>query len=474
MKDGYKFRAYPTPQQVEILLRWIGCQRFIYNSKVGENRYFRAFAGKFLSNTGLFAPIDQQYAQFKSELTSWLNEVPSQVLRNGAYKWAQAYQRYFKGLGGRPVLKRKHGKQSVWLTKELFEFIEFTNPTTQRKELKLRIGTAKHPLGVLEFTVHRDFKIPDSIHVSVHGGRWSLSFNADTDRAEPDEAQTLAALKMLTVEELTPLTLGLDRGVTVPLVGSNRQMWDISAAQQNKIIQQERYKKRWQRRLARRVKGSGRREDAKRRVARASLYAADVRKDFAHQTSHRIVAGAPSLFVFEDLKVKNMTASARGTAAEPGASVAQKAGLNRSILQSAWGQVKLFTHYKARRAGKLCIVVPPHYSSQRCAHCQHTASENRLDQSAFLCQRCGYQDNADINAAQVLAQRGVAAVLSGAIVIKERRRASIRKKVGVECSEPVEAIPPTCVEIGVSRRARKSSVLRSKKRETPTTTAAAV
>jgi putative transposase len=55
----------------------------------------------------------------------------------------------------------------VWLTRELFEFIEFTNPTPHRKELKLRIGTAKHPVGILEFTAHRDFMIPDSIHLSV-------------------------------------------------------------------------------------------------------------------------------------------------------------------------------------------------------------------------------------------------------------------------------------------------------------------
>ncbi len=95
----------------------------------------------------------------------------------------------------------------------------------------------------------------------------------------------------------------------------------------------------------------GRRECAKRRVARASLYAAYVRKDFAHQTSHRIVAGAP----------------------EPGQSMAQKAGLSRSILKSAWGQVKLFTHYKARRAGKLCIVVPPSLLLADVCHCQHTA-----------------------------------------------------------------------------------------------------
>ena len=62
------------------------------------------------------------------------------------------------------------------------------------------------------------FKVPDSIHVSVYGGRWSLSCNAATGRAEPDEVQTLAALKMLSAEELAPLTLGLDRGVTVPRV----------------------------------------------------------------------------------------------------------------------------------------------------------------------------------------------------------------------------------------------------------------
>ena len=96
----------------------------------------------------------------------------------------------------------------------------------------------------------------------------------------------------------------------MPLAGSDRQKWDILPAQQRKINQQERYKKRWQRRLARRVKGSGRSERAKRRVARASLYAADVRTDSAHQTSHRIVAGSHSLFVFEDLKIKPTTASA--------------------------------------------------------------------------------------------------------------------------------------------------------------------
>ncbi len=87
MQIGNRLRCYPTQAQQNVLLQWIGCQRFIYNAKVGEDRYYRSFARKSLDHTGQFAPIDQQYSQFKdAELTPWLSEVPSQLLRNGAVK----------------------------------------------------------------------------------------------------------------------------------------------------------------------------------------------------------------------------------------------------------------------------------------------------------------------------------------------------------------------------------------------------
>lgn len=86
MQIGNRFRCYPTSSQAQTLLRWIGCQRFIYNAKVGEDRYFRKFARRFLSFAGQHAPLDQQYSHFTTELTPWLTEVPSQVLRNGAVK----------------------------------------------------------------------------------------------------------------------------------------------------------------------------------------------------------------------------------------------------------------------------------------------------------------------------------------------------------------------------------------------------
>jgi hypothetical protein len=74
MQIGNRFRCYPKPAQEQILLRWIGCQRHIYNAKVHEERYFRSFARKSLMHAGQQAPIDQQYSQFKTELTPWLSE----------------------------------------------------------------------------------------------------------------------------------------------------------------------------------------------------------------------------------------------------------------------------------------------------------------------------------------------------------------------------------------------------------------
>ncbi|MFH4416582.1 MAG: helix-turn-helix domain-containing protein [Neisseriaceae bacterium] len=77
METGFCFRCYPNLQQQTLLLRWIGCQRYIYNAKVNEDRYFRTFAKKSLALTGQFAPIDSKYSHFKTELTPWLKEVPS-------------------------------------------------------------------------------------------------------------------------------------------------------------------------------------------------------------------------------------------------------------------------------------------------------------------------------------------------------------------------------------------------------------
>lgn len=176
MQIGNKFRCYPTEAQAQSLLQWIGCQRYIYNAKVREDQYYRRFARKSLQHAGLYAPLDQQYSQFKSELTPWLSDIPSQILRNGAVLWKQSYSRYFSKLSGRPTLHNKHGKQSVWLTSELFEFTPVVD--MEAGEItghQLHVGTKKYPVGVLAFKANIDFKLPATIHISINAGHWHVS-----------------------------------------------------------------------------------------------------------------------------------------------------------------------------------------------------------------------------------------------------------------------------------------------------------
>ena len=456
MTTGFKFRAYPTPEQQTLLLQWIGCQRMIYNCKVAEDRYFRSLQKKALSLTGQYAPIDQTYSQFKDKtLTPWLYAVPSQLLRNGAVKWMQAYSRFFKHLAGRPVFQSKSGKQRVWLTNELFHFQPVTDSLTGKlSHYQLDMGTVKHKIGQIAFKAHREFVPPKSLHVSVEAGYWFISFcnEPDTDQFQPTQAEIQAELALWSEKDLSEVTLGIDRGVAIPVAVSNGQTFDFLPQQKAKVAKQEQYGKRWQRKVAKRVKGSKNYQKAQKRVAQSYTYAKQVRLNFNHQISHQLVSQPKvRLLVFEDLKIQNMTKAPlpkpdpdKAGAYLPNGTSA-KAGLNKAILNIGWSQVLLFTQYKALKNNKLCITVPPHFTSQECSHCGHTHSDNRLTQSLFVCQACGFTCNADVNAGRVIAKKGIHQVKTDSVKKKESKTTMrLSKKnqkessVGMECSE----LPP--------------------------------
>ena len=497
MSTGFRFRAYPSDDVARVLLRWIGCQRFIYNSKVREDQYHRRFQRKTLALAGQWAPVDQAYSHFigdgngcEESSTTWLREVPSHVLRNGAVRWYQSYQRFFKGLARRPAIQHRYGEQSVWLTGELFEFKPVAGAGGEITCWRLLIGTRKFPCGELPFVAHRQgWTPPKSIHVSVHAGRWHVSFSnepSSTDVPLPAEADTLAYLRQFSAEELLARTVGLDRGVAIPLVASRASgepiRFELLDAQKERLARKEAQRKRWQRRAARRVKGSKNRAKANLKAARCAQYAADVRQNMAHQASRALVNSNALLYVFESLQVKSMTRSGKGSVDEPGRRVKQKSGLNRAILGSAWGSVKLYTKYKAIAAGKLVIDVPPHHSSQECSQCGYTHADNRLDQARFVCQRCGHAENADANAARVLARRGVDAIVSGSYTLRERKKVgSLRRQTVQQEHQPGPERSSVSAEAAVRRRVRKHSVHVPEKQknpvvrqETPTTAASAV
>ncbi|MXZ25699.1 MAG: IS200/IS605 family element transposase accessory protein TnpB, partial [Caldilineaceae bacterium SB0665_bin_21] len=161
--------------------------------------------------------------------------------------------------------------------------------------------------------------------------------------------------------------------------------------------------KRYQRRMARQKKGSNRRRGTGGKLRKLQRRMARRRDNATHQVSRKVADTAHTV-VLEDLNTKAMTKSAKGTVENPGKNVKQKAGLNRSILASGWGQLERKFAYKA---GELRFVDPA-YTSQACSQCGHTAQSNRPSQAVFACGACGFQANADHNAAiNILVRAGL-------------------------------------------------------------------
>jgi putative transposase len=154
-----------------------------------------------------------------------------------------------------------------------------------------------------------------------------------------------------------------------------------------------------QRKLARAARNSNRRARVKAQVARLDARQTDIRKDWCEKTSTSLARRFDVIRV-EDLRIGNMTQSAKGTAQEPGKNVRQKSGLNREILASGWG--RLVRRLEDKAPGRVERIHPA-YTSQQCSACGHIAAESRKSQALFVCVACGYACNADVNAARNIA-----------------------------------------------------------------------
>jgi putative transposase len=480
LSSGIKFRCYPTEEQEIVLSKWMGCQRFIYNAKVAEDRYYRSFARKALSLAGETPPVDQQYSRYKNkELTPFLYEVPPEILRNGATRFMGAYSRFFKGLAGRPAFKKRYGRQSVWITRELFSF------TTTGKEHekqgkaiydhKLIVGKGRHGIGELAFKAHDAYDIPATITISRQADKWFVSFSNEKSGALIPDKEIIDYYSSLTEGQIDTITQGFDRGVATPLAGSCGEEYDFKEIERIRMKKREKRKRHYQKLLARRKPGSNRRKKMGAKAARCSLYQANVRNEFAHQVSRKLVNAKTEIFVFEDLKIKNMTKAPEPKKDNAGNYVRNggraKAGLSKAILDSAWGKTKQYVTYKARKQHKLVIVVPPHCSSLECSKCSHTHPDNRSDR-LFECQNCGFTGDADTNAAAVIKKRGINKLRDGEIFVKQTKRVMRLKKKERLGQERAEA---THGEKDVRRSGGRASAPRSSvSRETPTTTVLAV
>jgi putative transposase len=139
----------------------------------------------------------------------------------------------------------------------------------------------------------------------------------------------------------------------------------------------------------------------------------------------------------EDLKVRNLSKSAKGTAEAPGQRVRAKSGLNKFILDQGWFEFRRQLQYKLGWNGGVLVAVPPHNSSTTCPKCEHVAAQNRRTQTQFKCVNCGYEQNADVVGAMNVLARGHRVAACGEEGSGSGRRT--RTKPASVKQEPTEA-----------------------------------
>jgi putative transposase len=428
---GVKFIAHPTPEQRQQLSRYFGASRVVWNAKCDENEYFRRFKRTSPALVGESLPVDQCYAHFKSDLTPWLDEVPSQILRNTASRWYTSYQRFWDGTAGRPRRKKKGNHDSILLTNEIFELRTIEHPKTGRMIHQVFVGAKTKNAGWLEFEPHREYEAPNSVTVSRTNGKYYVSFAYDGG-PQATEEELIEQYSQLDAASLSEQTVGIDRGVVIPVCTSKPERFDFTPQEKRSLARADRRRKRAQRKLSRQVNGSNRRRRTKHRIGHQSAKAKAIRHDRAHKISRALAKSEATVVAVEDLKIKQMTKRPKPVI-DPERSIPDqpvyqpnqataKAGLNRKRLASAWGLVVTLLSYKALRLGKLVVNVSAYESSQECLACGHTTPANRVTQSKFVCQNpnCGHMAHADENAAGIIRKRGVQEVYR----LAEAQRAS--------------------------------------------------
>ena len=383
---GIVYRLIPgTRARARSLASLAGACRYVWNELLDQQEalYLEARSLGTKPPTPTFFTLGQGFKQLR-DATPWLQELPMAPVRYTLKYQADAWRAYFRGHGGRPRFKSRRGDDSVTLPQDIrIRSGKLYIPRLGAYVLRRRGGNP-YPAGrPVRATIRRCLE------------RWycTVTYAVPADSVQPID---------------NGLALGVDMNVGQVAVSTG----DILRAPDTSRLEARR--RRYQRMMARRCRGSKRRAVARHRAAKTSRRIARIRHNWHHHVS-RVLADTAGLVCVEALNTKAMTASAKGTMDEPGTNVRQKSGLNRTILATGWHQLRQMLDYKATHV----VAIPPAFTSQTCHRCGVVDATSRKSQSRYECGHCGYTGNADTNAALNIQASGTGASgRRGALVLQ--------------------------------------------------------
>lgn len=378
IQRGMRYRLYPTPEQAEVLEEQGHAARSLWNLL----HDWWTWGGRHRRPT--LKQADEAIRQARKDI-DWLGVLPAQAAQQVLKHYVRAWGNFFEGRAKPPRFKSRIRSRMVI---DIPQGRDLAVAVLSRRWVTVKVPK----VGVVRVRAHRP--IPGSLtgaRLVRDADGWHIVFRAAWEQSDP-------------APHARP-SVGIDRGIAVPLAlsdGNDQRhgSW-LRPKEAERLLRLERKSAR-QRRIRKRGEPvSNRLRRTYDKIAGLRARVARRRADWQHKTTHAL-AETYGLIGIEDLKISSMTRSAKGSIADPGRNVRQKAGLNRSIQNEAWGQLADQLAYKAAERGGVVVRVPAAHTSQRCHVCGFITPGSRESQARFVCknQQCGWVGNADTNAAR--------------------------------------------------------------------------
>ncbi len=382
MKLSYKYRLYPNKVQREALNQIFYNCRSLYNSALQERMSFFSRYGKDLS----YAKQCLELKELKETCPEFAN-IYSQTIQQTIKQVDTAFKNFFRRV------KQKSSKAGFprFKGRDRFRSILFPQPKSDLSGG----GVKRLPNNNLEV-----YGISGEIKVKWHRP-WKGRCKQARIMRDGDQYYLILACDEVPLEPLAKngKSVGIDLGLNTFIVGDD-------GLQIHHPMPLKRGKDKLlkvQRELSRKKRNSKNRLRAKQRLARAHRKVRNIRLDFLHKVALKLVQEY-DLIILEDLNIKSML-EAKGFDAD-----------NNNIVDVSWYKAGQICYYKAEKAGKQIIFVPPYNTSKTCNRCGQAHLGLTLKDREFNCQACGLSIDRDLNAAINIKRLGSSLVAKATVL----------------------------------------------------------